>query len=147
MYPPFPKLMIFYVPSFPISLDFGPSFPIQPLFPVPLVDLRAPPQVKNCVPLPAAGTRTQLFSLKFTEPGNCTLAHPCICTLRDSNESDAHAWKRLLFSLEPSWPPGFLAGASQESGQNYFRRTITFERSAVHNMKLLQQHIRRKSLA
>ena len=59
MYPPFPKLMIFYVPSFPISLDFVPSFPIsldfvpsfpkRPLFPVPLVDLRAPPQVKRAV--------------------------------------------------------------------------------------------------
>ena len=32
MYPPFPKLIIFHVPSFPIWLDFIPSFPIWPLF-------------------------------------------------------------------------------------------------------------------
>ena len=30
----------------------------------------------RCVPLPAAGRRTQIFHLKFTEPGKFTLAHP-----------------------------------------------------------------------
>ena len=34
---------------------------------------------KSCVLLPAAGKRTQLFHLIFTEPGTHTLAHPCTC--------------------------------------------------------------------
>ena len=33
---------------------------------------------KDCVLLLAAGCRTQLFLLIFPEPGNHTLAHPCI---------------------------------------------------------------------
>ena len=32
---------------------------------------------KNCVLLPAAGRRTQLFHLIFTEPGAHLLVHPC----------------------------------------------------------------------
>ena len=33
--------------------------------------------VKNCVLLPAAGRRTQLFILLFSEPGVCGVAYPC----------------------------------------------------------------------
>ena len=33
---------------------------------------------KYCVLLPAAGRRTQLFHLIFTEPGVPVLGHPCI---------------------------------------------------------------------
>ena len=36
---------------------------------------------KSCVFLPAAGRRTQLFHLDYTEPGNRTLAHPCMYCL------------------------------------------------------------------
>ena len=36
-------------------------------------------EVKNFVPLSAAGKSTQFFHLKFTEPGNRILAHPCTC--------------------------------------------------------------------
>ena len=37
--------------------------------------------MKSCVLLPAAGRRSQLFHLIFTEPGKHTLAHPCILTV------------------------------------------------------------------
>ena len=32
---------------------------------------------KNCIPLPAAGRRTQFFQLLFTKPGRSLLAEPC----------------------------------------------------------------------
>ena len=34
-------------------------------------------RIKSCVLLPAAGRRTQLFHLIFTEPGVCGFAEPC----------------------------------------------------------------------
>ena len=34
-------------------------------------------RIKSCVLLPAAGRRTQLFHLIFTEPGVCGFAYPC----------------------------------------------------------------------
>ena len=34
-------------------------------------------EVKNCVLLPAAGRKTQLFLLIFTEPGAQHKVHPC----------------------------------------------------------------------
>ena len=34
-------------------------------------------RIKSCVFLPAAGRRTQLFQLIFTEPGVCIFADPC----------------------------------------------------------------------
>ena len=34
-------------------------------------------RIKSCVRLPAAGRRTQLFILIFTEPGVCGFAKPC----------------------------------------------------------------------
>ena len=36
-------------------------------------------RIKSCVLLPAAGRRTQLFHLIYTEPGPCGLADPCSC--------------------------------------------------------------------
>ena len=37
---------------------------------------------KNCVLLPAAGRRTQLFHLIFTQPGAYLLEHPCMSQKR-----------------------------------------------------------------
>ena len=34
---------------------------------------------KSCILLPAAGRRTQLFHLIFSEPGVHLLVHPCMC--------------------------------------------------------------------
>ena len=44
-------------------------------------------QGKDKVRLPIAGLRTQLFHLIFTEPGNSTLAHPCINRNLTNSES------------------------------------------------------------
>ena len=35
-------------------------------------------RIKSCVLLPAAGRRTQLFHLIFSEPGVCGFADPCM---------------------------------------------------------------------
>ena len=45
---------------------------------------------KNCVLLPAAGRRTQYFHLIFTEPGKCTLAHPCSPWCRERGKLSSH---------------------------------------------------------
>ena len=34
-------------------------------------------RIKSCVLLPAAGRRTQIFILLFSEPGVCRFADPC----------------------------------------------------------------------
>ena len=46
-------------------------------------------RMKSCVLLPAAGRKTQLFILIFSEPGVRGLADPCRCS----------AFKRSLFAL------------------------------------------------
>ena len=41
------------------------------------IDKNKNKRIKSCVLLPAAGRRTQLFQLIFTEPGVCGFADPC----------------------------------------------------------------------
>ena len=42
---------------------------------------------KNCVLLPAAGSRTQFFLLLFTKPGRSLLAEPCISAVLEQGDS------------------------------------------------------------
>ena len=47
-------------------------------------------RIKSCVLLPAAGRRTQLVHLIFTEPRVCGFAQPCIAaeTVRGAGKTD-----------------------------------------------------------
>ena len=45
----------------------------------------------NCVPLPAAGRRTQLIHLIFSEPWKHTCAGPCICNLAQLANNQARS--------------------------------------------------------
>ena len=45
-------------------------------------------EVKSCVPLPAAGRRTQLFILLFSEAGVCEFAYPCISSILPERRFD-----------------------------------------------------------
>ena len=64
-------------------------------------------RIKSCVLLPAAGRRTQLFHLIFTEPGVCGFAELCIPS-EGSARTDDSAWtgasksqqKFLLLNLQ-----------------------------------------------
>ena len=65
---------------------------------------------KNCVPLPAAGTRTQLLHLIFTEPGVHLLGHPCsaanaLVMMTSMKIMEPSIWERRMSDDKSGRPP------------------------------------------
>ena len=86
--------------------------------------------IKSCVLLPAAGRRTQLFHLIYTEAGPCGLADPCISLKTDPifvvNKKGLHSIYPFLPCCHAS-PPFAERGAklgNQDAG-DYFPGKVT----------------------
>ena len=93
----------------------------------------------NCVLLPAAGRRTQLFQLIFTEPRAHHIVHPCICSYVTQNKGKYKGASQMSKLDVLCVLSDLVRGFSMLFLPKYFRMPGVLIRNSIYDYQLMNQ--------